>query len=127
MGVLAVIVAAAAAYAFGAVWYMTLADKWMAAAGLTNETINRKDPKPFIISGISVIIVAGMMRHIMAMAALDGFLNGLMTGFGLGIFVVAPWIVTNYAYSMRPRDLTWIDCGYVIGGCTIIGVVLGLF
>ena len=45
----------------------------------------------------------------------------------LGLFIVAPWIVTNYAYSMRPRQLTLIDCGYAVGGCTVIGIVLALF
>lgn len=50
-----------------------------------------------------------------------------MGGSGLGLFIVAPWIVTNYAYSMRPRILTLIDGAYAVVGCTIIGVILSLF
>lgn len=127
MGIFAVLVAAVASYAFGAIWYMTLAKPWMQAAGVSEEDVNRKDPKPYIISFISAVVVAGMMRHIMAMATVDGALGGLMVGFGLGIFIVTPWIVTNYAYSMRPTKLSLIDGGYATGGCTIMGLVLGLF
>ncbi len=48
-------------------------------------------------------------------------------GFGLGLFIVTPWIATNYAFSMRPRTLTLIDGGYATIGCTIMGLVLTLF
>jgi hypothetical protein len=131
MEFLAVLVAAAGAYAFGAVWYMTLARPWMAAAGIecdaSGKPLQNAGAKPFVISAIAVIIVAGMMRHVFVMAAMDGFGDGLMGGFGLGAFIVLPWIVTNYAYSMRPMNLTLIDGGYALFGCTIIGVILGLF
>ena len=127
MGILAVLVAAAASYAWGAVWYMVMAKPWMAAAGITEADINRKDPTPFIISGIATILVAGMMRHIFASSGIDGFMGGLMGGFGLGIFIATPWIVTNYAFSMRPRALMLIDGAYATVGCTIMGIVLGLF
>jgi hypothetical protein len=131
MQYLGVLVAAAAAYAFGAVWYMALAKPWMAASGVPvgedGRPANGMNPMPFIISGIAVILVAGMMRHVMIMASLSTFLDGLMTGFGLGAFVVLPWIVTNYAYAARPRNLTYIDGAYATVGCTIIGVVLSFF
>lgn len=130
MGFVAVLVAAAGAYAFGAVWYMWLGTTWMEAAGLKKGPDGRPEgssPMPFVISAISVIVVAGMMRHVFAMSGLDTVTDGLMGGFGLGAFIVAPWIVTNYAYSMRPRNLTLIDCGYAIIGCTIMGVILTLF
>ncbi|MBS9717689.1 DUF1761 domain-containing protein [Pseudohalocynthiibacter aestuariivivens] len=126
MGFLSVVIAAIASYAFGAVWYMALAKPWMAAAGLRESEINRKDPKPYIISFVSALIVAGMMRHIFFISGIDTVGTGLMGGFGLGIFIVSPWILTNYAFSMRPRALTLIDGGYATFGCTIMGLVLVL-
>jgi len=126
MGFLSVIIAAIASYAFGAVWYMVLAKPWMVAAGLRENEINRKDPKPYIISFVSALIVAGMMRHIFFISGIDTIVTGLMGGFGLGIFIVSPWIVTNYAFGMRSRTLTLIDCGYATIGCTIMGLVLVL-
>lgn len=130
MEYVAVLVAATGAYAFGALWYMSLGKPWMKAAGITQEQVDGgmgKDPKPFIISAIMVIIVAGMMRHMFAQAGVDGIYKSGLSGLGLGAFIVLPWIVTNYAYGMRPRNLTLIDGGYATIGCTIIGLILGLF
>lgn len=133
MALLSVLLAAAAAYAFGAIWYMALAKPWMAAADLTDEMMkNGRDGQgsssmPFIISGISVILVAGMMRHIFAAAGIDGAGKGLLSGLGLGLFMVTPWIVTNYGFSMRKKALILIDGAYATVGCAIIGLVLGLF
>lgn len=130
MQYIAVLVAAAAAYGFGAIWYMTNAKPWMEATGITEEQIEggaSKSPMPYIISAISMILVAGMMRHVFGMASIDTVGKGLMSGLGIGLFMVLPWIVTNYAYSMRPRALSLIDGGYAVIGCTIIGTVLTLF
>ncbi len=130
MEYVAVLVAAAGAYAFGAVWYMLNAKPWMKAAGITQEQVDGgagKNPGPFIVSAIMVILVSGMMRHVFGMAAIETVSKGFMSGLGIGAFLVAPWIVTNYAYSMRPKTLTLIDCGYAIIGCTIIGTILTLF
>ncbi len=130
MEYIAVIVAAAGAYAFGAFWYMYNGTRWMAAAGFSKEQVEGgagKSPVPFIISAIMVIIVSGMMRHIFGMAGIETVYKGFLSGLGIGAFIVAPWIVTNYAYSMRPKALTLIDGGYAIFGCTIIGTILTLF
>ncbi len=127
MQYVAVLAAAAASYAFGAFWYMTLANTWMDAVGLTKESINRSDPKPYIVSGIASILVAGMMRHIFVMSGLDTIADGLMGGFGLGLFIATPWIATNVAFAGRPWKLMWIDGGYATIGCTIMGVVLSFF
>lgn len=131
MEYLSVLIAAAASYAFGAFWYMTLAKPWMAASGITEEMVKpasgKQDMTPFIVSAIASILVAGMMRHVFGMADITGAYKGAMSGLGLGLFIVSPWIVTNYAYSMRPRNLTLIDGGYATIGCTIMGLVLGLF
>ena len=130
MQYLSVLAAAAAAYAFGALWYMTLGKPWMKAAGITQEQVDGgagKSPIPFIISAIMVIIVAGMMRHAFMQAGITEPIKSALSGLGIGAFMVTPWIVTNYAYGMRPRNLTLIDGGYATIGCTIIGLVLGLF
>lgn len=131
MNYLAVLLAAAAAYGFGAIWYMALAKQWMAAAGLTDDRIRgnggRKNPKPYIISAICMILVAGMMRHIFAASGVATPGLGLMAGFGLGLFIATPWIATNNAFGMRPFTLTLIDGAYASIGCALMGLVLALF
>lgn len=131
MGILSVLVAAVAAYAFGSVWYMALAKPWMAASGVPvgedGRPVNASDPKPFIVAFIMALLVAGMMRHIFIMAGIDSAGKGLITGLGLGLFVAAPWIVNNVMFSDRSKSLIWMDGGYAAGGCAVAGLVLGLF
>lgn len=131
MDYLAVFLAAAAAYGFGALWYMALAKRWMAAAGLTEDRIRgnrgKQSPGPFIISAICMVLVAGMMRHIFAASGVETAGLGLMAGFGLGLFIATPWIATNNAFGMRPFSLTLIDGTYASVGCALMGLVLGLF
>jgi len=124
MEYLAVVVAALASFTFGAVWYMALAKRWMAAAGVAPGDINRKDMTPFLISFLATLIVAGMMRHIFNLAGIDTPVKGVLSGLGLGLFIVTPWIVTNYAFGKRPQALMFIDGGYATFGCAIIGLVL---
>lgn len=122
-----VIAAGAATWIFGAIWYMAIAKGWMDASGLKPETIDNKNPVPYVVSLIGAILVAGMLRHIMAEAAIDSVGKALMTGLGLGAFVVSPWIVNNVLYGQRDKRLIWMDCGYPVIGMAIMAVVLVLF
>lgn len=125
-----VLAAAAAAYVFGAIWYMALSKPWVEAAGIECDENGRPvddSALPFILSGIAMIIVAGMMRHVFGMAGIDTVGKSLISGLGIGLFFIAPWILINNAYAMRPFRLTLIDGGYATLGCALIGLVLGLF
>ena len=126
-----IVAAAAGSWVFGAIWYMALSKPWMEAAGIPRDQNGRPQgngsPMPFVLSAICMIIVAGMMRHIFANAAIDTVGKGLMSGLGIGLFFIAPWIMINNAYGMKPFRLTLIDGGYAMIGCTIIGVILTLF
>lgn len=131
MQYLAVLAATIAAYAVGAVWYMTLSKPWIAAAGIPvdadGKPLGNGNPMPLVIGFVCVLLVAGMMRHIFNMAQLDTIGEGVMGGFGLGAFIITPWLAMSYNYAMRPFRLSLIDGTYAIVGCTIIGVVLTLF
>ncbi|GLQ35627.1 hypothetical protein GCM10007939_19100 [Amylibacter marinus] len=127
MEFISVVVAAVASYAFGAVWYMALAKPWMAAAGVSEEQMNNGDKAPFIIAFVCAILVAGMMRHIFALAGIDTIGKGLIAGLGMGLFISTPWLATCYSFGNRPRKLIAIDGGYATIGSAIMGLVLTLF
>ena len=127
MEYLNVIAAGVATWIFGAVWYMSISKAWMDASDLTEETINNKNPLPYIVSLVGAIVVAGMMRHVLAGAGVDSVGKGLLTGLGLGAFIVSPWIINNVLYGQRDKRLIWMDCGYPVIGMAIMGVVLHLF
>ncbi len=130
MGFFSVLIAGVAGFVFGGIWYTLLADKWMAASGVplddSGQPANRKDPVPYVTSLIGAILVAGMMRHVFELSAIDSFGKGLVSGLGIGLFLVSPWIVTFYSFGARPRNLMLIDSGYATFGCAVIGTVLTL-
>lgn len=130
MEFLSVVIAAACGYAFGAGWYMYLSRPWIEASGIqvdkSGKPVN-SSPLPFILSAIAMILVAGMMRHVFAMAGIESFSKGLLAGLGIGLFLISPWIMINNAYGGRPFKLTLIDGGYATLGCGLIGAVLALF
>ena len=128
MQLVAVLLAAAAGFGAGAVWYMINGHRWMAAVGRTEDEIRAdKSPVPFVIGFLASLLTSGMMRHVFASAGISGIGAGLVGGLGVGLFFVAPWILTNYAFAGRPKALWWIDAGHVVLACTAIGLVLGLF
>lgn len=129
MGFLSVIVAAIAGFAFGAVWYMALAKPWMAAANIeVDENGKPKDDTaaPYIMAFVAMILVAGMMRHVFALSDITTVGKGLVSGLGIGLFFISPWIMINNAYGGRPFKLTLIDGGYATFGCAVIGAMLML-
>lgn len=131
MEVLNVIVAALAAFAFGAVWYMSMSKAWIAAAELPVDASGKPQGSggamPFVVGLVAMLVVAGMMRHILAMSGLTTIGGGIMGGAGIGAFLITPWVAMNYAFGMRKPMLTVIDGVNSIVGCTVMGAVLNAF
>ncbi|MFZ1346409.1 MAG: DUF1761 domain-containing protein [Tabrizicola sp.] len=131
MEILNVIVAALAAFAFGAVWYMSMSKAWIAAAEVPVDANGKPQGNgsvmPFVVGLVAMVIVAGMMRHVFAMSGLTTIIGGVKGGAGIGAFLITPWVAMNYAFGMRKPALTLIDGVNSVVGCTIMGAVLNLF
>ncbi|MGJ8610048.1 MAG: DUF1761 domain-containing protein [Octadecabacter sp.] len=131
MGYLSVIIGAAASFAFGAFWYGVFSDAWKTDSKVPldddKNPQNMRSPVPYVICAVSLILVAGMMRHSFATAGIDTFGKGLLSGAGIGLFFVAPWVALFNGYAMQSMRLTLINGGYATIGCAIMGAVLGLF
>jgi Protein of unknown function (DUF1761) len=131
MGYLSVLVAAAGAFAFSAVWYMSMSKSWIAASGVAVDANGRPmgngSPMPFVVGIVAMILVAGMMRHIFQMGGIDTLGEGALSGLGVGAFLITPWVAMNYAFAMRKSALTVIDSVNAVVGCTIMGIILVLF
>jgi hypothetical protein len=52
---------------------------------------------------------------------------GAIEGFGIGAFLIVPWIMMTNEFAGKPFQLTVIDGGYAVIGCTLIGAVLMAF
>ena len=127
MEFLNVIAAAIAAFAFGAVWYIAMSKPWMAASGVTEEQQKSGGPMPFVVGLVAMVIVAGMMRHLLASSGVTTMGGGAIAGLGVGAFLITPWVAMNYAFAMRKPALTVIDGVNSVVGCTIMGAVLNAF
>lgn len=127
MGIWSVPLAAIAAFAAASAWYMTLARRWVAATGKDEAELRAAGATlPMTIAFLGYLLTAAMLRHILAASGVTGFLACLVSGLGVGLFIAAPFILTNYAFARRPRPLWWIDAGHAVLACTVIGAVLGL-
>lgn len=130
MELINVVVAALGAFAFGALWYSVLADKWMAASGVAvidGKPANESDPKPYIAGLIGALFMAGMMRHVFESSDVVGLWKGAVSGLGIGLFLAVPWLVTCYGFAGRPLRLMLIDGGYAVGGSMVAGIILTAF
>lgn len=128
---IAVLMSALAGYAIGAIWYMTLAKSWMAAAGLSEEQIKgpngKPTPLPFIIAALANIVMAimlfGILVHVGDPTPWRGLLSATLIWTG---FVITTMSV-NYAYQMKPVRLTLIDGGHWLVNLMAQGAILGWF
>lgn len=131
MEILNVIVAALAAFTFGAVWYMSMSKPWIAAAEVPVDATGRPQGNgsamPFVVGLVAMVIVAGMMRHLLGSSGVTSVGAGAIAGFGIGAFLITPWVAMNYAFAMRKPALTVIDGVNSVVGCAIMGAVLNAF
>jgi hypothetical protein len=126
---IAVVVAAVASMALGFVWYMALANQWMAALGKTREQISMgSSATPFIISFVMQLVMAYFLALFMPkLLGSVSVANGLLAGFLLWLGFVITTMITNHRYQGSKWSLTVIDGGYFLGVLLVQGVVIGLF
>jgi hypothetical protein len=124
MNYFAVLIAAVAAYIWGAAYYMTLSKQWLAAVGIAQPN---RSVAPFIISFVALLIMAfvlaGSIGHLGPgnVSIKNGIISGLIIWAGF----VATTVVVNNAYPGRKIMLSIIDGIHWLGVLVIQGAVLG--
>jgi hypothetical protein len=123
---LAVVIAAVAGFAVGAVWYSFLFQKaWMDAVGLPRDRTGQgMSPWPFVISGIAYILIAIFITTAAHPATVVG---GAVAGALLWLGFVVTTTATNYAYPGRKPALTAIDSGHWLAAMIVMGGIIGAF
>jgi hypothetical protein len=129
---LAILIAAIAGFAFGAVWYGLLGRQWMAARGLSEAEAKAKTgpgPVPFIVSFIALLIMALMFSGVLVHLALGGMAVSARTGAIAGLLLWLGFVITtmavNHGFQGERRLLTMIDGGHWLGVLLIQGAILG--
>jgi hypothetical protein len=125
---LAVLVAAVAYFALGALWYskVLFVSTWVKLTG-----VNMSDPAAK--SGVAQIMISSFILMCIACVALAiliakigiaGWMTGLKVGLIAGICFAATSVGISYLYEKRPMGLYLINCGYNIVGCAIAGIII---
>ncbi len=129
----AVLLASAASFLFGGVWYGALSQQWMTAAGLNEDDVKSKggpSPWPFVITFVAQAIMAWMLAWLLMHLSRSGvpvtMRSGAIAGFLVWLGFIVTTIVVNHQFQMRKAALTLIDSGHWLGVTLIQGAILGL-
>ena len=123
----AILVATAAAFALGYVWYGPVFGKaWLAALGKTEDEI-RPSPTPFVVSFVAAlatcIVVAALMGGLGMTGIADGAVLGLLTGVGF----IAASMASDTAFCGWGWKLWAIQAGYRVAYSIIMGAIIGVW
>jgi hypothetical protein len=126
---LACLVAAVAAFVFGAAWYMTLAKAWVSAVGRSEAEVKANaTPVTYLVSALALFVMAVVLAMIWgAELATATLWPVLRTAIILWVGFILTTLAVNHAYQGQKRSLTVIDGGYWLGVLLIEGIVLWLF
>jgi uncharacterized membrane protein len=132
---LAIVVAAVAAWIFGAVYYGVLGRKWIEAQGKTIEQCKAENAgkstaakaMPFVLSFVGELLMASTLSGIMFHIGIYTVRAGAFSGFMCWLGFVLTTVAVNNAYTFRKVTLTAIDSGHWLGVLVIIGAILGWF
>ncbi len=130
---LSILIAAVAAWLFGAVYYTAVSKPWLAAMGKTMEQCQAEQAAksslakyaPFILAFVGEVIMAwalyGILVHLNTFTLRAGLISGALIWFG---FLLTTMTVNN-AFAGRKATLTAIDSVAWLGALLIIGAVVG--
>ena len=128
---LAIVIAAAASFVFGGLWYGMLSKQWMEAANIKPEAIaaGGNTIAPYVITFIAQLIMAGVLAGVIGHlgAGQVTLRNGLISGAIIWLGFVATSLAVNHAFQMQKRSLTLIDGAHWLGVLLIQGAILGWF
>lgn len=122
---LAILVAAVAFFAVGALWYQpkVMGARWMKAAGVDPS---KASPNPGIFVG--TLIAYFLMAMVLAMIARgiggSSFSNGLVLGLVTGVVFVGAQAWVNVTFEGRSMDLVLVNGGIGVFGHVIMGVIV---
>jgi uncharacterized protein DUF1761 len=129
---LAVVVAAAAAWILGALWYSPalFARQWMAAHSYTPEkiaTMRQGMAKTYAISFVCMLVMAWVLAVFIdrmgILSALGGVKLGGITWLG---FAATIGLMANL-YSDKPLAAYLIDAGYQLVYLVVMGIILAVW
>ena len=125
---LAVLVAALAAYFFGALWYSSVlfGNTWLRAMGKSKEELP-SPTLPMLINFILTFITALGLALLIQGLGIVTFLDGILIGLVVAIAFILTNTLSEYLYTGASMKLFWIHAGYRVIYILIMGAILGVW
>jgi hypothetical protein len=124
---LAILIAAAAGFLVGGIWYGPLFGKaWMNENGFTEDSL--KNANMLKIYGLTFafsVLSAVVLGHILASSS-GSARTTMMISIGVAIGLIVPAIGTNYLFSRKSAKLFAIDAGYWVAFYAAMGTIFVL-
>ena len=123
---LAVVLAAAAGFVVGGIWYgPVMGKRWMGAVGLTEEQIKGGNMAAIYGGAFAFSLLASWtLAHTVATYAQDlSVFVKVLTALGVALGFIVPAIGTNYLFSQKSKALFFIDAGYWLRFYIAMGLV----
>ena len=126
---LGVVLAAAAGFVVGGIWYgPVMGKRWMGAVGLTEDDIKQGNMGVIYGAafGFSLLASWTLAHTFQTYAALGADLSvfvKVITCFGVALGFIVPAIGTNYLFSQKSKQLFFIDAFYWLLFYTAMGLV----
>jgi len=127
---LAVLVAAIAFFALGAIWYSLLfRDSWIKLTGVKMGDPNAKTGIAGIMftSFLLILICTIGIALFVSKIGPSSWMSGAKVGLIAGVCFCATAISNSYLYEKRPSGLHLINGGYHVVGCIIAGIILAMW
>lgn len=125
INLLAVLLAAIAAWLVGAVWYGVLGKTWMTALDKVKAQFAGSKLVPMVLSFIGDVVMAFILAHAIAAMGNVTIVDGALTASFLWLGFVATTIAVNNAFAGRRVSLTLIDAGHWLAAMVAAGIVIG--
>ncbi|SON57878.1 hypothetical protein HDIA_4337 [Hartmannibacter diazotrophicus] len=123
---LAVVLAAVAGFAVGALWYGLLFGRaWMTALGKSREDLGG-GARPFVTSIIANLVMAWLLAGLIGHIGPVDPVSGLITAFFVWLAFIATTMTVNYAFQGARPALLLIDAGHWLAVLLVMGLVIGL-
>jgi hypothetical protein len=126
----AIVVAAVAAFVFGAIYYGVLSKPWMKAARITPKSgggggMAMPPPALLINSIVCELIMAWVLAAVLVSTGSAGIAAAITAAFFLWLGFIATTVAVNQRYQSYGWDLTVIDAIHWLGVALIMGIILG--
>lgn len=135
VNLLAVLIAAVAAWIAGAIWYGVLGKRWVAALGRTMDDFKREQAAqsglsaywPFVLAFVANLIIAYTLARLMLYLDSTTIRSGIISAVLCWLGFVVTTMSVNNAFGGRKTALTAIDSGYWLLAMIVSGAVIGAF